>query len=185
MISVDVRSWKVRPSASMPVTVSGTACTIRVVRRFCASASGLGMESDTPTPSISSLTPRTSGVERGTPIFPNSYGKNQHLLAYLRGVGARCRAIRYGAWNCSRGSRVWAPSSPQNVLRKNANFHTELMAIIFGRAARTLSAGMEYQRRPGSLRGNVGFPPAAANRTEPRGVAPQVRSLPQMIQRFF
>src|SRR5216683_1560518 len=85
MISVDVRSWNVRPSASMPVTVSGTACTIRVVRRFCASMSGLGMDSDTPTPSISSLTPRTAGVERGTDVFPNSYGKNQHLLAYVRG----------------------------------------------------------------------------------------------------
>src|SRR5208337_4694227 len=38
MISVEVRSANGRPSASTPVTVSGTACTIRVLRRFLNSS---------------------------------------------------------------------------------------------------------------------------------------------------
>src|SRR6202171_5041819 len=37
MIKVEVRSWKGRPSASTPVTASGTACTILVLRRFFSS----------------------------------------------------------------------------------------------------------------------------------------------------
>src|SRR6202035_1381580 len=38
-ITVVVRSLKGCPSASTPVTVSGTACTIRVLRRFCVPGS--------------------------------------------------------------------------------------------------------------------------------------------------
>ena len=34
-----------RPSASTPVTISGTACTMRVLRRFCASVCLFGTES--------------------------------------------------------------------------------------------------------------------------------------------
>src|SRR5260221_11723869 len=38
MISVEVRSANGRPNASTPVTCSGTACTIRVLRRFLNSS---------------------------------------------------------------------------------------------------------------------------------------------------
>jgi hypothetical protein len=47
MISEDVRSTNGRPSASTPVTTRGTACTIRVLRRFLNSALGLFALSDT------------------------------------------------------------------------------------------------------------------------------------------
>src|SRR6266849_7848704 len=47
MISEDVRSTKGRPSASTPVTTRGTACTIRVLRRFLNSVLALVTLSDT------------------------------------------------------------------------------------------------------------------------------------------
>src|SRR5260370_7767728 len=47
MISDDVRSTNGRPSASTPVTTRGTACTIRVLRRFLNSALALLAPSDT------------------------------------------------------------------------------------------------------------------------------------------
>src|SRR6266852_5313105 len=47
MISEDVRSTNGRPSASTPVTTRGTACTMRVLRRFLNSVLGLVTLSDT------------------------------------------------------------------------------------------------------------------------------------------
>src|ERR1700674_1024567 len=47
MISDDVRSTNGRPNASTPVTERGTACTIRVLRRFLSSVLALLTLSDT------------------------------------------------------------------------------------------------------------------------------------------
>src|SRR5258708_35274834 len=47
MINEDVRSTNGRPSASTPVTTRGTACTMRVLRRFLNSALALFALSDT------------------------------------------------------------------------------------------------------------------------------------------
>src|SRR5467141_2656854 len=47
MINEDVRSTKGRPRASTPVATRGTACTIRVLRRFLNSVLGLTAPSDT------------------------------------------------------------------------------------------------------------------------------------------
>src|SRR5215813_14228537 len=47
MINVDVRSLNGRPSASTPVTISGTACTIRVLRLLRSSVLGVTALSDT------------------------------------------------------------------------------------------------------------------------------------------
>src|SRR6266702_3869707 len=46
MISDDVRSTNGRPRASTPVTTRGTACTIRVLRRFLNSVFGLAPDSE-------------------------------------------------------------------------------------------------------------------------------------------
>src|SRR5712671_5369773 len=46
-MSEDVRSTNGRPSASTPVTTRGTACTIRVLRRFLSSVLALVTPSDT------------------------------------------------------------------------------------------------------------------------------------------
>jgi hypothetical protein len=46
-ITVVVRSLNGCPSASTPATVIGTACTIRVLRRFCGLASSTGKDSTT------------------------------------------------------------------------------------------------------------------------------------------
>src|SRR5215475_5366545 len=47
MIRLEVRSTNGRPSASTPVTTSGTACTMRVLRRLRSSVLALVMPSDT------------------------------------------------------------------------------------------------------------------------------------------
>src|SRR5215475_624399 len=47
MIRLEVRSTNGRPSASTPVTTSGTACTMRVLRRLRSSVLGFAMLSDT------------------------------------------------------------------------------------------------------------------------------------------
>src|SRR4029077_3270885 len=46
-MSEDVRSTNGRPSASTPVVTSGTACTMRVLRRFLNSVFALAASSDT------------------------------------------------------------------------------------------------------------------------------------------
>src|ERR1700730_19424062 len=47
MMSEDVRSTNGRPRASTPVVTRGTACTIRVLRRFLNSVLALAISSDT------------------------------------------------------------------------------------------------------------------------------------------
>src|SRR5215475_14814801 len=47
MIRLEVRSANGRPKASTPVTTSGTACTMRVLRRLRSSVLALVMPSDT------------------------------------------------------------------------------------------------------------------------------------------
>src|SRR6266851_5223525 len=67
MISEDVRSTNGRPSASTPVTTRGTACTIRVLRRFLNSALALVTLSDTISALSSAKLPPESFMRTAAP----------------------------------------------------------------------------------------------------------------------
>src|SRR6266481_7374279 len=62
MISEEVRSTKGRPRASTPVATRGTACTIRVLRRFLNSVLGLTAPSDTISAASSAKLPPESFI---------------------------------------------------------------------------------------------------------------------------
>src|SRR5882672_73421 len=62
MINEEVRSTKGRPRASTPVATRGTACTIRVLRRFLNSVLGLTAPSDTISAASSAKLPPDSSM---------------------------------------------------------------------------------------------------------------------------
>src|SRR5579859_1487553 len=93
MISVEVRSANGRPSASTPVTCSGTACTIRVLRRFLNSSVVFAA----PSIGISVV----SSVRSGPPgsscmVAVNSLGSSLYFNLGLLRFGCILLAVRTG-----------------------------------------------------------------------------------------
>src|SRR5258708_27964764 len=90
MISDDVRSTNGRPSASTPVTERGTACTIRVLRRFLNSVFVLVTPSDTISVVSSAKLPPESFMQPGA--VPHSFPISSQRLALLQLL--RCAVLR-------------------------------------------------------------------------------------------
>src|SRR2546421_8818014 len=81
-MSDDVRSTNGRPSASTPVTTRGTACTIRVLRRFLNSVLALGTPSDTISVLSSAKLPPESFMQ--TAAVPQSFQISRKRVKLLR-----------------------------------------------------------------------------------------------------
>src|SRR5260370_4148770 len=83
MISVEVRSLNGRPSASTPVTFSGTACTMRVLRRLRKSELAL----TAPSFIISAGSSAACGDSSGPSFSLCMISWDPVQLAYLRASG--------------------------------------------------------------------------------------------------
>src|SRR5260370_10756489 len=90
MISDDVRSTNGRPRASTPVTARGTACTIRVLRRFLNSVFVLVTPSDTISIVSSAKLPPESFMQ--TAAVPQSFPISKPREALLQLL--QCAALR-------------------------------------------------------------------------------------------
>src|SRR5260370_21461072 len=81
MINEDVRSTNGRPSASTPVTTRGTACTMRVLRRFLNSALALFTPSHTRSRLASAKLPPESFIQ--TAAAPQNFYISRRRLESL------------------------------------------------------------------------------------------------------
>src|SRR5258708_6976761 len=90
MISDDVRSTNGRPSASTPVTARGTACTMRVLRRFLNSEFVLVTPSDTISIVSSAKLPPESFMQSAA--VPQSFPISSQQVALLQLL--RCAVLR-------------------------------------------------------------------------------------------
>src|SRR5208282_3527044 len=101
MMSVEVRSVNGRPNASTPVTASGTACIIRVLRRFRNSSFWCATVSDIISVVSSARLPLCSSMD--TVAAPRVWAE---LLDRLRLLGRRTlRVILRSTFRCRRTVR--------------------------------------------------------------------------------
>src|SRR6266478_909294 len=109
MISEEVRSTKGRPRASTPVAMRGTACTIRVLRRFLNSVPVLTTPSDTISAASSAKLPPESFIQARRPSvcsdFSLARGSNATawlpcLRSIFRGRPAVCSGQKHPSFFC-------------------------------------------------------------------------------------
>src|SRR2546422_2574194 len=114
MISEEVRSTKGRPRASTPVAMRGTACTIRVLRRFLNSVLGLTAPSDTISAASSAKLPPDSFIPSAVVpqllrICANAWRRRHDFL------NARLEYLPRPACGVFRSGTSMLPSRPRLV----------------------------------------------------------------------